>query len=306
LRSLEIAGVPPPDRLLQRALAQARDTAADPDLRADSISLLALAGPERHAALLESMIDPRQPEAVQIASIRAYGKIKGDSIGTFLLTRWRSLTPAARGDAADAMYLEPSRERMLIDALKRGDVQPWMLAFRHKRRLIMHTNPEIRDAARPILEQTAEAREAVVKKYDTALDTKADAARGREVFRQVCAKCHRLENHGAQVGPDLMTVQNQPKQWMLRNILIPNESIAQGFETYVVETLGSGTLDGVIGAQSLAGVTLRHEDGKEDIIRRQDIKNMYVTNLSAMPGDLEKQIGIQPMADLLEYLKTVQ
>ena len=32
---------------------------------------------------------------------------------------------------------------------------------------------------------------------------------------------------------------------------------------------------------------------------------MYVTNVSAMPGDLEKQIDIQQMADLLEFLKTV-
>jgi hypothetical protein len=31
---------------------------------------------------------------------------------------------------------------------------------------------------------------------------------------------------------------------------------------------------------------------------------MYVTNLSAMPGDLEKRIDLQQMADLLEFLKT--
>ena len=52
-------------------------------------------------------------------------------------------------------------------------------------------------------------------------------------------------------------------------------------------------------------MTLRHEDGKQDVIQRQDIKNMYVTKLSAMPGDLEKQVSVQQMADLLEYLKTV-
>jgi len=53
-------------------------------------------------------------------------------------------------------------------------------------------------------------------------------------------------------------------------------------------------------------VTLRHEDGKEDVIQRQDIKTMYATNLSAMPADLEKQVSGEQMADLLEYLKTVR
>jgi putative heme-binding domain-containing protein len=62
--------------------------------------------------------------------------------------------------------------------------------------------------------------------------------------------------------------------------------------------------DGVLGGQTATTVTLKHEEGKEDVIQRKDIKNMYATNLSAMPADLEKQIDIQQMADLLEYLKS--
>jgi putative heme-binding domain-containing protein len=169
----------------------------------------------------------------------------------------------------------------------------------------MSTDAQLRETARPLLEQTPADREAVVKRYEAALDRSADAARGREVFRSVCAKCHRLEGHGAEMGPDLLTVQHQPKQFLLNTILIPSESIAQGYESYVVETFSGGALDGVLGPQSRATITLRHEDGKEDIVHRQDIKNMYVTNLSAMPADLEKQVDLQQMADLLEYLKTV-
>jgi putative heme-binding domain-containing protein len=85
---------------------------------------------------------------------------------------------------------------------------------------------------------------------------------------------------------------------------MPNESIAQGYETYVVETASGGRLDGVIGSQTPTTIVLLHEDGKEDVIQRRDIKGMYVTNLSAMPEDLEKQISIEQMSDLLEYLKT--
>jgi hypothetical protein len=51
-------------------------------------------------------------------------------------------------------------------------------------------------------------------------------------------------------------------------------------------------------------ITLRHENGKEDVIQRHEIRNIYVTNLSAMAGDLEKQINVEQMAGLLEYLKT--
>ncbi|HKS72013.1 MAG TPA: c-type cytochrome, partial [Terriglobales bacterium] len=206
-------------------------------------------------------------------------------------------------EAADAMYLEPSRVRLLVAAIKNGDVQPWTLAFRHRRRLIMNNDPSIRDEARPLLEQSKSEREKVVQRYEAALDRRPDAMRGREVFKSICVKCHRFAGLGVQVGPDLATVQNQPKQALLEDILMPNKTIAQGYEAYVVETTG-GILDGVLGAQTPTTIVLRHEDGKEDVIQRNDIKQMYVTNVSAMPGDLEKQIDVQQMADLLEFLKT--
>jgi putative heme-binding domain-containing protein len=170
----------------------------------------------------------------------------------------------------------------------------------------MNADPAIRNAARPILDQTLSDREPIVKKYEAGVDKGSDPARGEQVFRSVCSKCHRLNGYGAEVGPDLATVRDKPTQWLLTNILIPSQSIAQGYESYVVETVSGGTIDGVIGPQGQGPttVTLRHEDGKQDVIQRQDIKNMYVTNLSAMPGDLEKQVSVQQMTDLLAYLKT--
>jgi putative heme-binding domain-containing protein len=307
LRLIDITGLPSgaaASSALALAATTAADKQADPELRADAIGLLALAGPQAHEALLKQLIDPHEADQVQAAAVRAYGKIKGDDVGKLLLANWRALTPAGRTGAADAMYLEPSRVLLLVAALKAGDVQPWTLSFSNRRRLIMNTDPSIRAAARPLLEPSVGERETVVKRYEAAFDRQADAARGREVFKSICVKCHRFAGLGVQVGPDLATVQNQPKQALLEDILMPNKTIAQGYEAYVVVTT-SGTLDGVLGAQTPTTIALRHEDGKEDVVQRKDIKDMYVTNVSAMPGDLEKQIDIQQMADLLEFLKTV-
>jgi putative membrane-bound dehydrogenase-like protein len=306
LRLIEMGGLPmgaPATTALQRASAVVADRNADAGERADAIGLLAIAGPQAHEDLFKQLIDPQEPDQVQAAAVRAFGKCKGDDVGKILLSKWRALTPAGRTQAADAMYLEPSRVWLLVAALKNGDVQPWTLNFSQRRRLIMNNDPAIRAAARPMLEPSLSDREKVVKRYEAAIDRSADAARGREVFKSICVKCHRFAGLGVQVGPDLATVQNQPKQALLEDILMPNKTIAQGYEAYVVETTG-GTLDGVLGAQTPTTIALRHEDGKEDIIQRKDIKQMYVTNVSAMPGDMEKQIDIQQMADLLEFLKT--
>jgi hypothetical protein len=71
-----------------------------------------------------------------------------------------------------------------------------------------------------------------------------------------------------------------------------------------VETRSSGIIDGVLGPQSPTTITIRHEESKEDVIRREDINDMHVTNLSGMPADLEKQVSVQDIADLLKYIKT--
>ena len=306
LQLVGLPGGPAAQTSLQRAERIASDNSADPDLRADSVGLLSLSNPELHKETFASLIDPRQPEVVQEAAVRAYGRIHGDDVAKALLEKWRSLTPAVRADAADAMYLEPSRERLLVAAMQNGEVQPWTLAFRHRRRLIMNTDPAIRDAARPLLEQTPKEREEVVRQYRKALDLSPDFKKGEEVFKSICSKCHRLNGVGAEVGPDLGTVRNQPKEVLLTDILIPSQSISQGFESYVVETRSGGNFDGVIGPQTPTTITLRHENGKEDVIQRQDIRSIYVTNLSAMPGDLEKQVSVDQMAGLLEYLKTAK
>lgn len=309
LHVLQTTGLPATPSIAaatKRAAKIASDKTADSDYRADAVSFLALSGLHERKDFLRSLIDAREPEAVQAAAIRAYGQLQGADIDSFLIEKWRAFTPSVRGEAADALLLEPAREKKLAEAIQNGSIQPWTLAFRHKIRLVMNPDPAVRNAVRPLLEQTPQDRALVVKQYEPVLNRTANAARGEQVFRDICAKCHRLNGYGAEVGPDLGTVRNQPKQILLTNILIPSQSIAQGYESYVVETANGGQYDGVIGPQTPTAITLRHEDGKEDVIQRHEIKTMYVTNLSAMPADLEKQISMEQMADLLEYLKTAK
>jgi putative heme-binding domain-containing protein len=282
----------------------AADPQADPELRADQLGLLALGQPDQ--TLLRKLIEPREPEPVQVAAVKALGKVKGEAVGAFLLERWRALTPAVRNEAADALFLEPGRVKLLLDAIEKDDVQPWTLAFRHKRQIIMHRDAPLRERGRPLLESKAGDRQKVFQRYQAALDKPGDPERGRQVFERVCQKCHQLNGRGADVGPDLATVRNRTPDALLRDILIPSESIAQTYEAYVVETASSGILEGVLGAQTPGALTIKHEEGKQDVVRRADIRRMYASNLSAMPEDLDKQVTVDQMADLLRFLKAAR
>lgn len=309
LAMLEIRGLPAGPAAvsaLEESAAIARDREADPLRRADAIGLLTLKDPAEHEAMLKSLVSPQEPDQVQAAAVRAIGRIPGDRTGTYLVDKWREMTSSARNEAGDALTRDLGRARILVKAMGSERVQPWTLRFRERLAMLMHENAEVREEARTLLMQQPQDRERVLSEYGQALAEPGDAGRGREVFESVCAKCHRFKGLGQAVGPDLEEVRNRPRDVLLADILMPNQTISSGYEAYVVQTATNGTLEGVMGPQTSTTITLRQEEGKEQVVRRQDIVDFFAANLSAMPADLEQQVDIQQMSDLLAYLKSAR
>jgi len=285
------------------ARALASNAAESAESRADALDFLTLAPGGADAAWLQAFVDPREPDEVQAAAVRGLGQQPGLEAGQFLLGHWRSLTSKVRGEAASVLLADPARTRALVDAIGAGLVQASILTFDQKREIIMNVDPEIRSRGRSLLEATPAERQAVVARYQAALDRPGDVGRGRQVFTEVCAKCHRLDGRGSEVGPELGTVRNRAPGVLLADILMPNRSIAQKYESYLIETVTGETETGVMAAESPTSVVLRREGGLETVIARKDIRRLSVSNLSAMPADLETQIDPARMADLLAYLK---
>ena len=126
---------------------------------------------------------------------------------------------------------------------------------------------------------------------------------GRDVFKRLCAGCHRLDREGVAVGPDLFDIRNQPKDSILLHIVIPEQEVAPNFANYTCETRDGRTLSGLIAAESTSSVTLRQAQGLEETISRSEIVSLVASQLSLMPQELEKGLSAQEMADLLGYLK---
>lgn len=323
---LQLAG-PGGDRAwraaVERAIATASD-GTDARRRADAIALAALDRPERRADWFARFVAPREPDVVQVAAVTALGRIDPDTlagtrtaagasaagltssraIGQFLLSRWSAFTPGVRSHAADVLIADATRARLLVDALSTGAVQPWSLGFWQKQDLVLHKVPSIRAAARAVLEEDPQKRVETVRRYAAALDLAGDPARGVQVFTRVCAACHRLgEAAGSDLGPDLATVRHRPPMSLLADILVPSRSIAQHYETYVVERRDGGTAAGVLGAETPTTITLRQGGDRTIEIRRADIATMAVSPLSTMPPDLDQAMSPEEMADLLAFIR---
>jgi len=72
-----------------------------------------------------------------------------------------------------------------------------------------------------------------------------------------------------------------------------------------VETRDGRLITGVMIRQTANTVTLRRALGEEDTILRTNIADLRSLSVSQMPEDLAQAISVRGMADLLEFLKSL-
>ena len=307
LELIELAGFPEgslTDQTLERAAMAAADPDSAPELRTESIQLLGLSRNTEYLPLYSELLTPSAPEAIRVAAIQAIGPVGGEPTWEKLISGWRSFTPPVRDAAAQALLRSPTGIDALLNALEEGLVSPWSLAFRQKRALVMNRDPRVRERGRALLHEPDKARQEVLEKYEAVLSREGNADLGHAVYRRECSKCHQLRGEGKVVGPDLETVRTRPAAILLRDILLPSESIAPEYQSYVVERISGGIEEGVLKEQTPQALILLLEEAQEIVIPRDDIRRFYFADVSAMPGDLETLVSVQEMAHLLRFLKT--
>ena len=282
------------------ALDQKRSTAD----RTAAVELLAFQPITESAPVLNELLSNSQPVEVQLASISALSRNGLEAAGRIVLDRWPELGPQVRGPALSLLLQRASTTRLALEAMDAGRMRQAGLSIDQRVRLLKHSDTRIKTLATKLLGGAVSSnRLAVAKKYEAALSLKADAVAGAAVFKRVCAKCHRINGQGHQTGPDISDVRNRSRSALLYDILDPNSKVEPRFTAYSVITVDGKVYNGLIATESSETVVLRMGEGKEQTIGRSEIDVIKASNVSLMPEGVEKDVTVQQMADLLDFLK---
>ncbi len=130
-----------------------------------------------------------------------------------------------------------------------------------------------------------------------------DPGAGLEVFDDNCAECHKVQDEGGEIGPNLSTISLKGLKFISESILRPAKKITKGYETWVaVDTEGRRTT-GLKTRDSATEVDITKANGEVVTITKTDIKEMEVDEgKSIMPEDLVEAMTVKDFQDVQAYM----
>jgi putative heme-binding domain-containing protein len=193
--------------------------------------------------------------------------------------------------------------RQLLRGMEKNEVPAAQIDAKHRERLLRHKDQQLqKDAAKLFAGATRPDREKVVHDYREVTSMSGDAIRGKRLFAKTCAACHRLQDVGNEVGPDLAALSNKTPQYLLIEILAPSKNVDSRYIEYVALTKNGRTFTGILASESATSITLRGQEGKEQVLLRSELEELQSSGKSMMPEGLEKDLSKQDLADLIAYV----
>jgi putative heme-binding domain-containing protein len=140
------------------------------------------------------------------------------------------------------------------------------------------------------------------------LDGPADAATGRRVFFHPrlasCARCHRVDGRGQDIGPDLSAIGRTERRQILESILQPDNLVAPHYQAWVIATTDGKLHTGMLMRTYLDEYTYVDAQGVLFKLNTRDMVESRAVPKSIMPTGLADLLTDQELRDLLAYLSS--
>jgi putative membrane-bound dehydrogenase-like protein len=292
-------------KIFQRAADDMKDGGLSPDDRLLVIRLLGRSTWEIAGNALTTAWRKADDDAARSAIAASLAALDTVRAAQVLLEpgTWPRYSPSLREAVLNALLSRRGKIEPLLLACESGEVPVSALNSTRRQILTKHADAAIRERAAKLFSQTEVSRAAALERAKAALALPPNAVHGREVFRQLCALCHRLDREGFAVGPDLLDMRNQTKENIVFHIVAPEAEVAPAFTAYTCETKDGRNLVGILTSETPTSVTLRQPGGAEENVLGTEVKTLTALPGSLMPSGLDAAMTPQDFSDLLAFLK---
>ena len=296
------------------ALDQALEVIADDtQTTKDRVELIRAVSDAGAAGLQQTLLRLVQHETdagVLSAGLLELQRFAGDSLGQAVVGRYANFPDAAKPAATSFLASRPEWSRRLLDAVESGRLTKRDVAAPTVEVLLAHGG-SIGVQARNLwpsagkAEPTTQAPE--IARVRAVVEGRTGSPyRGRDLFMQRCAACHKLFHKGGRIGPNLTHYQRDDLDTLLPGILDPSREIREGFEHMQVRTRDGRLLSGFLADRTDKLLILRGIDGGDAVVEQSQVESAKVSPSSLMPEGLLIGLSDQQLRDFFAYLRIAQ
>ncbi|GIW97405.1 MAG: heme-binding protein [Pirellulaceae bacterium] len=132
---------------------------------------------------------------------------------------------------------------------------------------------------------------------------RGDPEAGRAVFEKAqCARCHRYQNMGASIGPDLTHLTRRfTRNEVLEAVLYPSQNISDQYQSYRILTRDGKVLTGTVASGANGSLVVRDSNLHEHVVAEQDVEEMERIATSMMPMGLFDDLTSAEIRDLMTF-----
>jgi len=291
---------------VKKALAIARDSTKD---TADRVAAVRDLGVARDPATIPAILDMARkdgPPEFRAEAVRALGGFDSPRLSKDLLGgEWSEFTPALKSEVVNVLAGRKEWAADLLAAvaarrLDRRDLNDNTI-LRIQALKDNALNAQIEKVWGRIRATPAELNQLIDKMRGELAKAPGSFNRGKLVFDNQCAKCHKFDGRGHEVGPNIEGA-GRDIEYLLVNVLDPNRVIGAPYFMRTVNLLNMQVKTGVLHAEDGTSITLKTENGVLDQIQKKDIDEIKVQEKSLMPEGLANNMSIQDFRDLVRYV----
>ena len=273
--------------------------------RASLRALLSQQNKEVFAELLALLDEP----AMRLDAIRAYGVVEQPKAADLLLKRYPRLAEQEKRAVIETLATRKTYAQALLAAMKAKTVAKQEVPTYVARSLQAILGDSFTEVYGPVRE-VAQDKTQLIAKYKRLLTpaalAKADAARGRAVYKKTCVACHTLYDEGGKVGPNITGSNRANLNYILLNLLDPSYDVPESYKMVMITTVNGRVLSGVIGEENDQRLILKTAEQPRVVIPKDDIDLRRVSPLSLMPEGQLLKMKNREVLDLIKYLQTDQ
>lgn len=296
------------DRALQRAFAVAVDRSAPEQSRLAYIEAISAAAAPKARALLLGLAIGDDPAAIQIAALDGLGRFDDDSITDRLLAAYQGKPTAWKARARDLLIGRVASARAFLARVDAGRIAPADVPLDQVARIALLGDDGLDALVHKhwgrLSGPTPEEKLAEVRRLNNDLRAApGDAIKGRDLFKQHCASCHRLFGEGQVVGPELTFANRGDRDFLLVSLVDPGGIVRKEFQASVLHLRDGRVITGLIAGQSPAELTVVGPDGARTTVARDLVEEVLDSGASLMPDNLYRQFTPDQLRDLFAYIQ---